>query len=483
MDMTLLGLILFACLACTGMTYMFVQHSVNKRLDEFKNIKEAIQSAKSQQQQAENTLAETIKRIWQAKASYQQLNADTKELQMLQKNANQIADELSRNKITLFEVEATISQHQKTAIDSESSLQKLMSKIDLYSRLDEFVDYGHFEMPEYLFETGERFAAEIKILRERQKALIQSGKAITDGGVSRITGDKILDKKIIEGQMKLVLRTFNIECDLLIAKVVPSSFQRTLERIEKLANDLEKLVASLRYGISIEYVTLKYEECGIQYQYTLKKKEEQEEQRLIREQMREEARAEKEYRDAVEAAEKEERLYRDLLEKARRTLVNSSAEERALAETRIAELEKQLAEAEAKEQRAKSLAEQTRRGHVYVISNVGSFGDNVYKIGMTRRLDPMDRVKELGDASVPFGFDVHAIIFTDDAPAMENALHRKFSRHRVNAVNLKKEFFRIDLNRIREAVEDIGGDEVDFKTTIVADEYFETKRLREVAAL
>lgn len=483
MDMTLLVLIFFVCLVCIGMTYMFVQHSANKKIAEFKNIKEAIQSAQSQQQEAENTLAETLRRIAQAKTSYQQLNADTKELQILQKNADQIADELSRNRISLSEVEATISERQKTAMDSESSLQGLMSKIDLYSRLDEFVDYGHFEMPEYLFETGERFAAEIKILRERQKALIQAGKAVTESGVVRITGDKSLDKKIIEGQMKLILRTFNIECDLLIAKVAPSSFQRTLDRIEKLANDLEKLVASLRCGISIEYVTLKYEECGIQYQYTLKKKEEQEEQRLIREQMREEARAEKEYRDAVEAAEKEERLYRDLLEKARRALVDSSAEERALAEARIAELEKRLEEAEAKEQRAKSLAEQTRRGHVYVISNVGSFGENVYKIGMTRRLDPMDRVNELGDASVPFCFDVHAIIFTDDAPAMENALHRKFSHHRVNAVNLRKEFFRVDLEKIRDAVEDIGGNEVDFKTTIVAEEYFETKRLREAVSL
>lgn len=483
MDMTLFALIVAVSLVCVGATYIFVQHRANKKLDDFKNIKEAIQSVNSQQQEAENALAEILKHIALAKTSYQQLNADTKELQILQKNAHQIADELSRNRISLSEVEATISERQKTAMDSESSLQGLMSKIDLYSRLDEFVDYGHFEMPEYLFETGERFAAEIKILRERQKALIQTGKAVTESGAVRITGDKSLDKKIIEGQMKLILRTFNIECDLLIAKVSPSSFQRTLDRIEKLANDLEKLVASLRCGISIEYVTLKYEECGIQYQYTLKKKEEQDEQKLIREQMREEARVEKEYRDAVEAAEKEERLYRDLLEKARRALVDSSAEERALAEARIAELEQQLAEAEAKEQRAKSLAEQTRRGHVYVISNVGSFGENVYKIGMTRRLDPMDRVKELGDASVPFCFDVHAIIFTDDAPAMENALHRKFSHHRVNAVNLRKEFFRVDLEKIRDAVEDIGGDEVDFKATIVAEEYFETKRLREIAIL
>jgi len=98
---------------------------------------------------------------------------------------------------------------------------------------------------------------------------------------------------------------------------------------------------------------------------------------------------------------------------------------------------------------------------------------------MTRLLDPMDRVKELGDASVPFSFDVHAIVFADDAPALETALHREFSKHRVNAVNLRKEFFKVDLAKIRSAVEQIGGKDVDFRTTIVADEYFESKRLRE----
>ena len=137
-----------------------------------------------------------------------------------------------------------------------------------------------------------------------------------------------------------------------------------------------------------------------------------------------------------------------------------------------------MAEAEAKEQRAKSMAEQTRRGHVYIISNLGSFGDDVYKIGLTRRLDPLDRVKELGDASVPFPFDVHAMIYVDDAPAMETALHREFSNARVNAVNLRKEFFRTDLLSIKNAVERIAGMEADFKMTILAEEYYESRRLQ-----
>lgn len=409
------------------------------------------------------------------------LDAETKSLQYLSENATKIAKQLENGRSDLAQLNRKIEEQKNAAEASNLALHDLMAKLDLYSRLEEFVDFGHFEMPDYLYETGERFVAEIKLLREQQRSLIKDGKAVVMDGKPRITGIESIDKNIIDGQMKMILRAFNVECDLLIGKVGPATFERTLSQIEKLANDLEKLVASKRCGISIEYVRLKYEECRVQYQYALKKRDEQEEQKLIKEQMREEAKAEREYREALAAAEKEEKLYRELLERARQELVGSSLEERALAEAKIAALEQQLAEAEAKEQRAKSLAEQTRRGHVYVISNVGSFGENVYKIGMTRRLDPLDRVKELGDASVPFAFDIHAIIFADDAPAMETALHREFSRHRVNAVNFRKEFFKVDLQKIRDAVGKIGGKDIDFKTTIAAEEYFESKRLRELA--
>ena len=115
------------------------------------------------------------------------------------------------------------------------------------------------------------------------------------------------------------------------------------------------------------------------------------------------------------------------------------------------------------------MAELTRHGHVYIISNVGSFGDGIFKIGLTRRLNPMERVKELGDASVPFLFDVHAFVLVEDAPALEKALHLKFTSRRVNAVNLRKEFFKVELEDIKEAVEELAGSDVDFKLTLHTD--------------
>jgi len=119
-------------------------------------------------------------------------------------------------------------------------------------------------------------------------------------------------------------------------------------------------------------------------------------------------------------------------------------------------LQEKLKIAEEKRQRAISMAQQTRCGHVYIISNIGSFGEEVYKIGLTRRLEPLDRVRELGDSSVPFEFDVHALIKSDDAPSLEHQLHRHFLLHQVNKVNHRKEFFRCDLTKIRSEVESLG---------------------------
>jgi hypothetical protein len=179
---------------------------------------------------------------------------------------------------------------------------------------------------------------------------------------------------------------------------------------------------------------------------------EREEQRRIREQIREEERARREFEKAVKDAQREEDILKQALEKARKEVAEASADEKAKLEKQMAELAQKLAEAEAKGQRAISMAQQTRKGNVYIISNVGSFGDGVLKIGMTRRLEPMERVWELGDASVPFEFDVHAIIPSDDAPALEGELHQTFDDCRVNQVNLRKEFFRVSLEKVRELV-------------------------------
>jgi predicted nucleic acid-binding Zn-ribbon protein len=452
-------------------TYFFTRWKANSQLAEYKSLSEAVSLTKKNLEGAEADLSKS-------REVFSKIFEDTSELRELKKNADNIAVELKSNTESLQEVSDKFGAASAELISKTDELHELMSKLDLYSRLDEFAEYGHFEIPEYLHETSARFAEEIKRVRETQKALIKDRNAITYPTSLSLAVDSTQDKKILDGQVKLMLSAFNIETDLLIGKVSPSNYPRTLDRIVKLANALEKSAATLFCGFNQQYVEYKFQECELQYQFKLKRQEEQDEQRLIREQIREEQKAIKDYERAMAEAEKEERMYREMLDRAREQLKQASEEDRLVAEQRIADLERQLAEAEAKEERAKSMAEQTRRGHVYVISNIGSFGEDVFKIGLTRRLEPLDRVKELGDASVPFPFDVHAMIYIDDAPALETALHREFSTVRVNAVNLRKEFFRTDLQTIKEAVEEIAGMEAEFKMTILAEQYYETRRLQ-----
>ncbi|WP_444905428.1 DUF4041 domain-containing protein [Microbulbifer sp. ANSA003] len=459
-------------------TYFFVRQRENRKILEYRTVEEALKSAKEDLSLIGREMTDSRLKIEKADAELARINADTKKLQVLKQNSEKINSQLVKGKEALERRKLSLHKLTQLISHKESELHKLVSKIDIYNRIDEFVDSGHYETPEYLFETSARFSEEIKRIRSSQKEMIKQKTAITYPDSVVVSDNKSHNKKIMDGQVKLMLVAFNIECDSIIGKVKPSTYSRTLERIENLAGNLEKSAATLRCGFNLKYIESKYEECKIQYQYTIKKQEEVEEQRLIREQIREEQKAIKEYEKAVAQAEKEEKMYRDMLVRAREELDKVSAEERILAEKRIEELERQLAEAEAKEERAKSMAEQTRKGHVYVISNIGSFGKDVYKIGLTRRLEPMDRVKELGDASVPFSFDVHAMIYVDDAPALEAALHKEFTRVRVNAVNLRKEFFRIDLQSIKKAVNRIAGTEAEFKMTAAAEDYYETRRLQ-----
>jgi vacuolar-type H+-ATPase subunit I/STV1 len=461
--------------ALSGLTaviaYVATRVWANRQVVEYKTLTEAVKNTTEELKQLESEVGD-------ASAKLEIINNDTLALQKLKKNADQLNLEVDENRAALESLSHDIVELEKSRDLRSQDVHDLMAKLDLYTRIDEYTENGLFEVPQYLYETSERFAEEIKRLREKQKELIKGKIAIQLASGVVVHPDKSNNKRILEGQIKLMLTAFNIECDSLIGNVKPSNYSRTLERIEKLANNIEKSAATLHCGFNLDYIELKYEECRLQHQYKLKKQEEQEEQKQIREQIREEQRAVKEYERALAQAEKEERLYRQMLQKAREELIKSSEEDRLATELRISDLEAKLAEAEAKEQRAKSMAEQTRRGHVYIISNLGSFGDNVYKIGLTRRLDPLDRVKELGDASVPFRFDIHAIIYAEDAPQLEAALHREFSNYRVNAVNHRKEFFRVDLNAIKDAVARISTADAEFKMTALAEEYHETRRLQ-----
>lgn len=324
-----------------------------------------------------------------------------------------------------------------------------------FSLLDELAEEFGFD------EAGQK----LKEAREKSKMLIKNGDASTCDYVENIR--KTTAKNF-------VLDAFNGKVDTILSMIKKDNYGTLEQKIKDAYALVNNLGAAFRNArITPLYLDARLDELkwGVVV-FELKQKE-KEEQRRIKEQIREEEKARREYEKAMKDAAKEEEMIRKAMEKAKLAIEKANEEQKAKFEQQLAELQVKLAEAEAKNQRALSMAQQTRSGHVYIISNIGSFGENVFKIGMTRRLEPLDRVKELGDASVPFPFDVHAMIYSEDAPSLETALHRFFVQNQVNKVNPRKEFFRIPLSEIKKEIDNRG---LDVKWTISAAalEYKET---------
>jgi len=278
-------------------------------------------------------------------------------------------------------------------------------------------------------------------------------------------------------QVKLMMRAFNGECDAADAKVSWNNAERMEERIKKAFEAINKLGEVNRVSITPEYRDLCLAELRLTHEYEAKKQEEKEEQRAIRDQMREEERAQKEFEKAQREATAEQERAERALATARAELQKASGEHLEAIQFKIHELEQKVADAQAKQEHAVSMAQVTKMGHVYVISNIGSFGDDVFKIGMTRRLEPADRIQELSGASVPFSFDIHAMIFSNDAPALESAFHNQFSDNRLNLVNPRKEYFRIPLDDVTSFAESQGV-KVEFTKLAEAKQFRESEAIR-----
>ncbi len=363
---------------------------------------------------------------------------------------------------------------------AKSTYDHLSREVALLEENLEDMSFGLYT-PHYTFESSESYKQELGRVFERKKVMIQAGRAAVCDTTWTVGGSSREGERMVKQSMKLMLRAFNGETDAAVAKVTWNNVTRMEERIRRAFDAINKTGTVHQIHITPQYMDLALAELRLTYEFAAKRREEQEAQRELRERMREEERAQRDFERAEKEAADEQTRYEKALVKARADVEAATGAELARATERLAEVEKRLAEAQAKMQRAMSMAQQTRCGYVYVISNLGAFGDNMHKIGMTRRLDPLDRVRELGDASVPFGFDVHAMIYSEDAPALEAAFHRQFEDRRVNRVNLKKEYFWVTLPEI-EAFARQQGVAVDFVPLAEAQEFRQTCALRASAA-
>lgn len=444
---------------------LFLLYRKNRELQEkyapIVNARAEVQRAKAEADRLRST----------AKADTERLRANTKaEMDRLRSETMAQLAEQKRQKDTL----------SKDYASARDLYAKLKQEVALLEENLEDISVGLYK-PHYRYDSSEEYRKALEVVRDRQKGLVKSGNAAVCGQTWQVGGDKRAGERMTKQYLKLMLRAFNGECDAAIARVSWNNITKMEERIQKTYDTLNEFGTTMEMRITPEYLELKLAELRLDYETEQKKHEEQEEQRRIRDQMREEERALREAEKAKKEAEEEEERYQKALDRAKADLAKAKGESLELLQTRIQQLDAALHKAQEMKEKATSMAQLTRSGHVYVISNVGSFGENVFKVGMTRRLEPLDRIKELGDASVPFDFDVHAMIYSEDAPTLERELQDRFKDLAINLVNPRKEFFGVSMDDIASFVEQKNLS-VQLTKLAEAREYRETLGLRAEAA-
>lgn len=357
--------------------------------------------------------------------------------------------------------------------------QEIKNKESQIIELDETIllqDFGMYS-PIYDFANSEIYKDKLDEIRVKQKNMILCKTAATCSTNWTVNGSQSQGKIMTNQNIKQILRCFNDECDILINKVKFNNISAFIEKIQKSYEALNKMNSKNAVSISQEYLNLKIQELELAYEYARKKQEEKEEQRRIREQMREEARLQKEIEEARKDIEKEQKHYSNALIKLNKQIESCDDIEKTILLEKKDEIEKHLTDLDKAINDIDYREANKRAGYVYIISNIGSFGENVYKIGMTRRLDPMERIDELGDASVPFKFDVHALIFSDDAPTLETALHHAFANKKLNMINNRREFFNVTIDEIEQVVKANYDKSVEFIKTPQAEQYRESQHI------
>ncbi|GAA0917128.1 hypothetical protein GCM10009549_33800 [Streptomyces thermoalcalitolerans] len=288
------------------------------------------------------------------------------------------------------------------------------------------------------------YKAELDRIKDRYKTLTKNGRAVVGVTDWTVNGSAAEGRRMVRDFSKLMLRAYNAEADAAVRGMKPHRLASLVDRLQKSRETIARLGRTMRIQVTDEYHRLRVRELELTADYLAKVEEEKERRREERARQREEERLEREIARERARLDKERNRLVLALERARSAGQADAAQ--------IEELERKIAEIDAEEEAIDRREANSRAGYVYVISNIGAFGESMVKIGLTRRLDPMDRVNELGDASVPFRFDVHALIYSDDAVGLERALHQEFEAQRVNRVNPRREFFHVTPAQVRDAL-------------------------------
>lgn len=427
--------------------------------------KTAKQSARIKELEAET--AAQSEHIEELEAS---LNPDLKEKEKLKKELDSLRDDSAKLNEKKELLEFRISNLEAAIKNREEQLTELDDEV----LVEEFGLYR----PTFEFANSTKYQEKLKEIRAAQRDRIKRFNA--EAGKTRWTvdNDATKGKQMVRETSRLMMRAFNNECDDQIRRVKSANIAKVKENITKLAQRISKLGSVMRLRIPLDYLDLKLEEADLAYGYALAKEEEREAIREAKALEREERKVQKEIEAKRRDLRKEQKKYQAALDDIMARLKSSDGEEKNALQIKADELQGNLEEVKKGIEDVDYREANKRAGYVYIISNIGSFGKDVFKIGMTRRLEPMERIRELGDASVPFNFDVHALIFSDDAPSLEAALHKEFADRKINLVNQRREFFRCSLDEIKDAVIRNYDKTVDFIDVPDAEQYRVSEKMR-----
>lgn len=363
-----------------------------------------------------------------------------------------------------------IEQHRLTADVARRRSELGGLEVQLVTTREELIlqEVGVYDYHHRL-EDAIAYKARLEEVRRQIKEMSKrDGGAVTALTAWTVEGSEAKGRKMVAEFSKLLLRAYNGEADVLVNKLRPYKLDAAVDQLTKSRATISRLGATMRIAITDHFHRLRIEELRLTADFLAKKEEEREAERAEKERLREEAKARREFEEEKARLLKERAHYEIALARLRAT---GAAEEVAAAEHRLADIDQAIHGVEEREANI-------RAGYVYVISNIGSFGPGVVKIGMTRRLDPLDRVRELGDASVPFRYDVHALVFSQDAVSLEAHLHSAFADRRLNLVNVRREFFFATPSEVQRALTQTDGSLLEFVEEPEADEWHQSENAR-----
>lgn len=365
----------------------------------------------------------------------------------LESHSQTLREQIDLQKRELSRLEAELKKARTNLVAVDDAI--LLEEVGIYHYRHRLSDVVAYE------EALERLQDQIKAMNRKE------GGAILAATNWTVNGSASEGKRMVRDFSKLMLRAFNSEADDIVHTLKPYKLNNALDRLKKIADSIEKLGATMSIRIAPLYYLVRVQELELTADYLQKEAEAKEEERLERERLKEERKVQQEIERERARLEKERQHHINALE----------ALEAKGDEAGVARISEQLAEIEEEVRKVDFREANIRAGYVYVISNIGSFGEEMVKVGMTRRLQPMDRIKELSDASVPFNFDVHALFFSNDAVGIEAEIHSRLSDCRVNLVNLRREFFRTSPAKVKFLLSDLAGELLEFNEIPEALEY------------